>query len=108
MFLYLSLYVGAAPEVVEKPGDTSLSRLKVLYTHAKELSESEVTYVHSTAFMILISSTLKKKITETCFAPYIILSIVLGCSISSMLLNQLDHLVPSGPPGQLRRRLGLC
>ncbi|KAA8530176.1 hypothetical protein F0562_004885 [Nyssa sinensis] len=30
------------PEVVEKPGDTSLSRLKALYTQAKELSETEV------------------------------------------------------------------
>ncbi|KOM38452.1 hypothetical protein LR48_Vigan03g183400 [Vigna angularis] len=29
------------PEVVEKPGDTSLARLKVLYTQAKDLSESE-------------------------------------------------------------------
>lgn len=33
----------AAPEVVEKPGDTSLSKLKNLYIQAKELSESEVT-----------------------------------------------------------------
>ncbi|KAG2714681.1 hypothetical protein I3760_03G038900 [Carya illinoinensis] len=32
----------AAPEVVEKPGDSSLSKLKALYTHAKELSENEV------------------------------------------------------------------
>ncbi|KAI4350618.1 hypothetical protein L6164_005061 [Bauhinia variegata] len=32
----------ATPEVVEKPGDSSLSRLKLLYTHAKELSETEV------------------------------------------------------------------
>ncbi|KAF7801593.1 SAGA-associated factor 29-like protein A-like isoform X3 [Senna tora] len=30
------------PEVVEKPGDNSLSRLKNLYTRAKDLSESEV------------------------------------------------------------------
>ncbi|KAK2968118.1 hypothetical protein RJ640_028023 [Escallonia rubra] len=30
------------PEVVEKPGDTSLSRLKTLYIQARELSESEV------------------------------------------------------------------
>ncbi|CAK9161753.1 unnamed protein product [Ilex paraguariensis] len=33
----------STPEVVEKPSDTSLSRLKQLYTHAKELSENEVT-----------------------------------------------------------------
>ncbi|CAN6857606.1 unnamed protein product [Brassica oleracea] len=33
----------SSPEVVEKPGDTSLSRLKNLYIQAKELSESEVT-----------------------------------------------------------------
>ncbi|KAL3624283.1 SAGA-associated factor 29 A [Castilleja foliolosa] len=33
----------STPEVVEKPGDNSLYRLKVLYTQAKELSESEVT-----------------------------------------------------------------
>ncbi|CAK7328158.1 unnamed protein product [Dovyalis caffra] len=30
-----------APELVEKPGDTSLTRLKTLYTQAKDLSESE-------------------------------------------------------------------
>lgn len=30
------------PEVVEKPGDMSLSRLKMLYTQAKEMSENEV------------------------------------------------------------------
>ncbi|KAK6153113.1 hypothetical protein DH2020_012752 [Rehmannia glutinosa] len=33
----------STPEVVEKPGDNSLSRLKMLYTQAKELSETEVT-----------------------------------------------------------------
>ncbi|KAM7268607.1 hypothetical protein ACFE04_010773 [Oxalis oulophora] len=32
----------ATPEVVEKPGDNSLPKLKNLYTTAKELSESEV------------------------------------------------------------------
>ncbi|KAG5107797.1 hypothetical protein JHK84_044704 [Glycine max] len=31
----------ATPEVVEKPGDNSLARLKFLYTQAKDLSESE-------------------------------------------------------------------
>ncbi|KAB5521041.1 hypothetical protein DKX38_025360 [Salix brachista] len=56
------------PEVVEKPGDTSLAKLKNLYTQAKELSESEV-------------------------------------SVSGTLLNQLDALLPSGPPGQQRRRI---
>ncbi|XP_028778622.1 SAGA-associated factor 29 homolog A-like isoform X2 [Neltuma alba] len=59
----------AAPEVVEKPGDSSLSKLKVLYTRAKELSESEV-------------------------------------SISNLLVSQLDALLPPGPPGQPRRRIG--
>lgn len=58
----------ANPEMVEKPGDTSLSRLKNLYTHAKELSENEV-------------------------------------NVSSQLLNQLDALLPTGPPGQQRRKL---
>ncbi|KAL3629146.1 SAGA-associated factor 29 A [Castilleja foliolosa] len=33
----------STPDVVEKPGDISLSRLKTLYTRAKDLSESEVT-----------------------------------------------------------------
>ncbi|CAD5324304.1 unnamed protein product [Arabidopsis thaliana] len=33
----------ATPEIVEKPGDISLSKLKNLYIQAKELSESEVT-----------------------------------------------------------------
>ncbi|KAI3761909.1 hypothetical protein L1987_52332 [Smallanthus sonchifolius] len=31
----------STPEVVEKPGDNSLSRLKMLYIQAKDLSESE-------------------------------------------------------------------
>nr|XP_011468203.1 PREDICTED: uncharacterized protein LOC101312768 isoform X2 [Fragaria vesca subsp. vesca]XP_011468206.1 PREDICTED: uncharacterized protein LOC101312768 isoform X2 [Fragaria vesca subsp. vesca] len=57
------------PEVVEKPGDNSLSKLKNLYAHAKELSENEVT-------------------------------------VSNMLLSQLDALLPSGPQGQPRRRIG--
>ncbi|KAG5527152.1 hypothetical protein RHGRI_028162 [Rhododendron griersonianum] len=34
----------STPEVVEKPGDNSLSRLKMLYTQAKELAESEVNF----------------------------------------------------------------
>ncbi|XP_018483860.1 SAGA-associated factor 29 homolog A isoform X1 [Raphanus sativus] len=58
----------ATPEVVEKPGDTSLSKLKNLYIQAKELSESEVT-------------------------------------VSTILLTQLDSLLPSGPTGQQRRKL---
>ncbi|XP_021891993.1 uncharacterized protein LOC110810214 isoform X1 [Carica papaya] len=58
----------ATPEVVEKPGDNSLSRLKSLYIQAKELSENEV-------------------------------------RISNTLLNQLDGLLPSGPPGQQRRKI---
>lgn len=40
------LLFNAAPEVVEKPGDTSLAKLKSLYTQAKELSESEVRYMY--------------------------------------------------------------
>jgi SAGA-associated factor 29 len=40
------LLFNAAPEVVEKPGDTSLAKLKTLYTQAKELSESEVRYMY--------------------------------------------------------------
>lgn len=39
----LRLCCNTAPEVVEKPGDTSLSQLKNLFIQAKELSESEVT-----------------------------------------------------------------
>ncbi|XP_058187106.1 SAGA-associated factor 29 homolog A isoform X1 [Rhododendron vialii] len=34
----------STPEVVEKPGDNSLSRLKMLYTSAKELAESEINF----------------------------------------------------------------
>ncbi|KAK9272696.1 hypothetical protein L1049_003073 [Liquidambar formosana] len=56
------------PEVVEKPGDTSLARLKSLYIHARDLSENEV-------------------------------------NVSTQLLSQLDALLPSGPPGQQRRRI---
>ncbi|XP_019057042.1 PREDICTED: uncharacterized protein LOC104805361 isoform X2 [Tarenaya hassleriana] len=33
----------ASPDIVEKPGDISLSKLKNLYIQAKELSETEVT-----------------------------------------------------------------
>ncbi|KAK8711041.1 hypothetical protein V6N13_146343 [Hibiscus sabdariffa] len=58
----------ATPEVVEKPGDTSLSKLKTLYIQARDLSEKEVT-------------------------------------ISNLLLSQLDTFLPSGPPGQQRRRM---
>ncbi|KAK8607278.1 hypothetical protein V6N13_053020 [Hibiscus sabdariffa] len=58
----------ATPEVVEKPGDSSLSRLKSLYIQAKDLSEREV-------------------------------------AISSSLLSQLDTFLPSGPPGQQRRKM---
>ncbi|WRX20838.1 hypothetical protein QQP08_013325 [Theobroma cacao] len=61
----------ATPEVVEKPGDSSLSRLRTLYIQAKDLSEREV-------------------------------------SISNLLLSQLDSFLPSGPPGQQRRKMGLC
>ncbi|KAG2405266.1 uncharacterized protein HKW66_Vig0045210 [Vigna angularis] len=57
------------PEVVEKPGDTSLARLKVLYTQAKDLSESEA-------------------------------------NISSLMLSQIDGILPTGPQGQTRRRIG--
>ncbi|GMI68373.1 SaGa associated Factor 29 a [Hibiscus trionum] len=58
----------ATPEVVEKPGDSSLWRLKSLYIQAKDLSEKEV-------------------------------------AISSSLLGQLDTFLPSGPPGQQRRKM---
>lgn len=45
------LFMQAAPEVVEKPGDSSLSKLKMLYMQAKELSESEVRYVLTMMFL---------------------------------------------------------
>lgn len=56
MFLYINCnsFTREAPEVVEKPGDNSLARLKMLYTQAKDLSESEVAYVyHYTALSII-------------------------------------------------------
>ncbi|OAO92109.1 SGF29b [Arabidopsis thaliana] len=59
----------ASPEIVEKPGDISLAKLKNLYIQAKELSENEVT-------------------------------------VSNILLTQLDLLLPYGPTGQQRRKLG--
>ncbi|XP_020227696.1 SAGA-associated factor 29 homolog B isoform X4 [Cajanus cajan] len=58
-----------APEVVEKPGDNSLARLRLLYTQAKDLSENEA-------------------------------------SISNLLISQIDALLPTGPQGQTRRRIG--
>lgn len=30
-----------------------------------------------------------------------------ACSVSNLLLSQLDALLPSGPPGQPRRRMGM-
>uniref|UniRef100_A0A803MPK3 SGF29 C-terminal domain-containing protein n=1 Tax=Chenopodium quinoa TaxID=63459 RepID=A0A803MPK3_CHEQI len=66
------------PEVVEKPGDTSLSKLKHLYTQAKELAETEVRRADYMA------------------KPY---------RVSNVLLTQLDALLPPGPPGQQRRRV---
>ncbi|XVF16321.1 hypothetical protein REPUB_Repub10bG0021200 [Reevesia pubescens] len=56
------------PEVVEKPGDSSLTRLKSLYIQAKDLSEREI-------------------------------------AVSNLLLSQLDAFLPSGPPGQQRRKM---
>lgn len=41
------------------------------------------------------------------FFPGKTLNIVFGCSISNLLVSQLDALLPPGPPGQPRRRLGL-
>ncbi|KAH1128726.1 hypothetical protein J1N35_000104 [Gossypium stocksii] len=58
----------ATPEVVEKPGDSSLSRLKSLYIQAKDLSEREVV-------------------------------------ISNSLVSKLDTFLPSGAPGQQRRKI---
>ncbi|CAA0823431.1 SGF29 tudor-like domain [Striga hermonthica] len=58
----------STPEVVEKPGDNSLSRLKMLYTRAKELSETEA-------------------------------------SVATQLLGQLDALLPTGTPGQHRKKI---
>ena len=46
------LLAHAAPGVVEKPGDNSLSRLKMLYTQAKELSEGEIKCVHHFRFLL--------------------------------------------------------
>lgn len=51
--LHSLMLMCAAPEVVEKPGDNSLTRLKTLYIHAKELSENEVTYVLNRTLMFL-------------------------------------------------------
>lgn len=39
------LHVNAVPEVVEKPGDNSVARLRILYTQARDLSEDELMYV---------------------------------------------------------------
>ncbi|KAJ4729321.1 SGF29 tudor-like domain [Melia azedarach] len=66
---YITVSKHKAPEVVEKPGDNSLAKLKNLYIQAKDLSENEV-------------------------------------NVSNLLLSQLDALLPSGPPGQQRRRIG--
>ncbi|KAL6558365.1 hypothetical protein OROMI_018715 [Orobanche minor] len=45
------------PEVIEEPGDYSLSRLKLLYTQAKELSETEA----SIATQLIEGSEQQKK-----------------------------------------------
>uniref|UniRef100_A0A7N0TP45 SGF29 C-terminal domain-containing protein n=1 Tax=Kalanchoe fedtschenkoi TaxID=63787 RepID=A0A7N0TP45_KALFE len=57
------------PEVVERPGDNTLSRLRYLYTQGKELSQNEE-------------------------------------NVSNQLLKQLDALLPSGPSGKQKRRIG--
>lgn len=61
-------FTRAAPEVVEKPGDNSLSRLKMLYIQAKELSESEVAYV------------------DTCILCYLTISVWSACYVVIFLL----------------------
>ncbi|XP_048140120.1 SAGA-associated factor 29 homolog A isoform X1 [Rhodamnia argentea] len=82
------------PEVVEKLGDTSLSKLKHLYTHAKELSEAEVTY----------GSLLVNSVMMSFFKPHLI-TCLLAQWASTVMLNQLDTLLLSGPPGQPRRKI---
>lgn len=53
-------HVYAAPEVVENPGDSSLSRLKMLYTQAKDLSESDARYACCTNRYTVIVSIVQK------------------------------------------------
>jgi hypothetical protein len=50
LYLFFFLNADAAPELVEKTGDNSLTKLKALYTHAKELSENEVRYTLSSFY----------------------------------------------------------
>jgi len=52
--LFISSYFDVAPEVVEKPGDNSLAKLKMLYTQAKDLSDNEAKYVNSVPLKHLI------------------------------------------------------
>lgn len=119
-FLYpffLFFYVDAAPELVEKSGDNSLSKLKHLYTVAKDLSETEVKYAHSIFYnsdkfhfyFIFPFNFIKLVIlVRSMFCTLNNSQYLLGCSVSNLLLSQLDALLPSGPPGQPRRRIGLC
>ncbi|KAG5527150.1 hypothetical protein RHGRI_028162 [Rhododendron griersonianum] len=90
----------STPEVVEKPGDNSLSRLKMLYTQAKELAESEVNKLKWG-----LNSNLSI-ISVSCTPVELIMPVALvGCSFSTHLLGQLEVLIPPGPPGQQRRRI---
>lgn len=50
--IHIDFLASAAPEVVKKRGDNSLSKLKMLYIQAKEHSESEAAYVHPSTFAL--------------------------------------------------------
>lgn len=79
--LIVSCCFDVAPEVVEKPGDTSLSRLKMLYTQAKDLSDNEAKYVCSVAlkhfiFFYTVSNDQQLVSNIRVSYPYIILNLV--------------------------------
>ncbi|KAF7136063.1 hypothetical protein RHSIM_Rhsim08G0048300 [Rhododendron simsii] len=91
--------------VLQRHGDIFLTRLKTLYTQAKELSESEVNWgLTSKAYLAV--KMVSKFLTHV--FSLILLDLFLlffFCSISTQLLGQLDAFMPPGAPWHQRKRI---
>lgn len=112
VFMYLDWFhdwipfmlINAAPELVERPSDTSLLKLKYLYSRAKELSESEVTYVQCWLLWVEIIYVWMSFFEWFSIAPlkmdyiwfiscrlWIGAASAMHCWVNSMLWCHLDH-----------------
>ncbi|KAE9466435.1 hypothetical protein C3L33_01657, partial [Rhododendron williamsianum] len=95
--------IRSSPEVLQRYGDIFLTRLKMLYTQAKELSESEVNWGLTSKAYLAVKMVSK-------FLTHVFSLILLGqwhllSSISTQLLGQLDAFMPPGAPWHQRRRI---